>query len=391
VGQNGTQSGPPHPEDTDIHQFWPREDKSEAPDESSSTTPPSGSGGAKPGVAASVWNWVKNAASSVWSWIKGAATSIGNAAKQAASSAWNWTKQAAATAWNWARHAATSAWNWTKEAVPAAWTRTKQAVSSAWNTTKTAAETAWNTTKSAVRAAGRWIRGAAAAAGTWLKNTASSVWDSTVFRIIAHLTWGALGTAIGALVTAVNLTVGNAVTAVHNLVADAAHQWDYATMNVGGPNGNLPIIGNYGGLFNLSSFEEAVTIGPFVFFGGSGADARAAGRSDVKDLYANETPWNPYATQQALLTAQHEKGHTDQNMLYGPLAPIFGVVFSLLPNALGKSQTSWWFWFDRQANKWSGKNNPFNPNTHVHPQNAIETINHQGRERSKWRFTSSLG
>ncbi len=67
------------------------------------------------------------------------------------------------------------------------------------------------------------------------------------------------------------------------------------------------------------------------------------------------------------MTSDHEKGHTDQNLIYGPLAPLLGLFFSLVPNILGKSFNSKWFWFDRQANRFSGKNNPFHPNTAVHP------------------------
>ncbi len=205
VDQNGTASAPAHPEDTDIHQFWPSKDP--APDDPE-PTPPSHSGDSKPGFFATVWNWVKNAASSVWNWIQGAASSAWHATTQAVSSAWNWTKQAASSAWNWTKNvassawnwiqgAASSAWNWTKGAASSAWNWTKGAASSAWNATKSAVTTAWNATKSAVTTAWRWTRGAAAAAATWLKNAASTVWDSTVFRIIAHLTWGSFGTALG--------------------------------------------------------------------------------------------------------------------------------------------------------------------------------------------------
>ncbi len=157
------------------------------------------------------------------------------------------------------------------------------------------------------------------------------------------------------------------VTAVHNLVADAAHRWDYATIDIGGPNSSYPIIGNYGGLLNLTPLGAAITLGPFVFFEGSGADARAGGNTSARDYFARESPSSIYGSRQPLLTAQHEKGHTDQNMLYGPLAPIFGLIFSLIPNAAGVPESSGVYWFDRQANKWSGANNPFNPNTTVHP------------------------
>ena len=213
-------------------------------------------------------NWVKNAASSVWSWIKGAASSIGNAAKQAASSAWNWTKQAAATAWNWARHAATSAWNWTKEASAAAWTRTKQAAVVGMEHHQDRGRDSLDYHEIGGQRGRALDTGRRRRGRDMAQKHCIVVWDSTVFRIIAHLTWGAFGTAIGALVTTFNLTVGNVVTAIYNQVADAAHQWDYATINVGGPNDNLPMIGNYGGLFNLASFRQALTIGPFCSLAG---------------------------------------------------------------------------------------------------------------------------
>ncbi len=208
VDPNGTQSGPPHPEDTDIHQFWPREDTSEAPDESSSTTPP---GGTAPGVAASVWNWVKNAAASVWSWIKGAASSVGNAIAHAVSSAWNWVKQAAATAWDWTKQAAATV----KQAASTAWDWTKGAASTAWNWTKGAAATAWN-----------WTKGAAATAWDWIKGAAATVWNWALAPLIRTATNAAFGVAVGFALGGVH---GAIVGGIAGAVTGAIHAWGMAS------------------------------------------------------------------------------------------------------------------------------------------------------------------
>lgn len=223
------------------------------------------------------------------------------------------------------------------------------------------------------------IKGAASSAWNGIKGAASSAWNGLAgddgffedaFEVIGHLTWGSLGTAVGALVTAVNLTIGNLVTAVHN--AFSSNKWEYASLSIGGPNGEDDIIGNYGGLFNMGELKAAVTLGPFVFFQGSGADAKGKkgnGASGVQDYYAKQSPiYNIYGNKQPLRIADHEEGHEDQNLLYGPLTLPLGLIFSLLPNALGEdTEYSGWFWFDRQANRWSGKNSPFTPNNSVHP------------------------
>jgi RHS repeat-associated protein len=289
------------------------------------------------------WNGIKGAASTAWDWTKGAA-----------STAWNWTKGAASTAWNWTKGAASTAWNWTKGAASTAWNWTKGAATSAWNWTKGAASTAWN-----------WTKGAATSAWNWLAGDDGFFEDA--FEVVGHLTWGALGTAVGALVTATNLTLGNLITAGHNAFSNSANNWEYASISIGGPNDEDDIIGNYGGLFNLGGLGAALTIGPFVFFQGSGAEAKATGKAGVKDYFAGESPLTIYGSKQKLRTADHEEGHEDQYLLYGPFALLFGIAFSLLPNAFGAPESSGSYWFDRQANRWSGKNSPFNPNNRVHP------------------------
>lgn len=189
------------------------------------------------------------------------------------------------------------------------------------------------------------------------------------------MTWGLPATAIGAAASLINLTTGNILTAVHNIFADAASQWDYATIDIGGPNGGLPIIGNYGGWLNvLGGPGGAFTTGPFVFLEGGGSTTPGVGgapptHTSGRDYYANEALRSDiYGNQQPLHTATHEKGHTDQNLVYGPLYLPFAIIFSLLPNAWNANvNTSGWFWFDRQANRWSGPNNPFNPNAVINP------------------------
>ena len=294
-------------------------------------------------VASAAWNWIKGAASTAWEWIKGAASTAWNWIKGAASTAWNWIKRAATAAWNWTKAAASAAWNWAKNAARTAWTWIKGAAAAVWNWTKGAARTAWN-----------WLAG-------------DDGFFEDAIEVIGHLTWGALGTVVGLLVTAFNLTIGNLVTAIHNAGTNNADDWDYATISIGGPNNENDIIGNYGGLFNLGGLGAALTIGPFVFFQGSGPSARAAGSTSVRDFFRTESPSSIYLSQQNLRTADHEEGHEDQYLLYGPFALFFGIIFSLLPNAFGASQSSGWFWFDRQANRWSGQNSLFNPNTAVHP------------------------
>jgi hypothetical protein len=162
-----------------------------------------------------------------------------------------------------------------------------------------------------------------------------------------------------------NLTIGNLITAIHNAASDANNKWAYATIDIGGPKGDLPMIGNYGGILSAGGLGAAVTIGPFVFFQGV-----APGEDSVRTHYKNEAPLSIYGSTGLLQTAQHEKGHTEQNLVYGPLAPIFGIIFSLVPNGLHKNTVDpsvGWYWFDRQANKWGGANNPFNPNSTMYP------------------------
>jgi RHS repeat-associated protein len=294
----------------------------------------------------SLWDGIKNIASAAWEWTKGAV-----------STAWEWIKKAASTAWTWTKNAATAAWNWTKGAVATAWTWIKNAAVTAWNWTKRAASAAWNWTKKAARAAWDWLAG-------------DDGFFEDAVEIIGHLTWGALGTTVGLLVTAFNLTIGNLITAIHNAFASDADDWDYGSISIGGPNDENDIIGNYGGLFNLGGLGAALTIGPFVFFQGSRAAARGETRytaTSIRDWFKQERAGAVYGSKQNLHVADHEEGHEDQYLLYGPFALFFGIIFSLVPNAVGAAESSGWFWFDRQANRWSGSNSPFNANAAVHP------------------------
>ncbi|PWV56385.1 SpvB/TcaC N-terminal domain-containing protein [Chitinophaga sp. S165] len=274
------------------------------------------------GAASTVWNWIKGAASAAWDWIKGAATTIWEGIKGAASAAWDWIKGAAATAWNWIKETASAVWEWTK-----------QKATEFWN----------------------WFAG-------------DDGFLEDFLEVVGHLTWGLPATAAGFLFSLVNFTIGNIVVAIHNAIEPANNQWEYASISIGGPNNENDIIGNYGGLLNLGGLQEAVTLGPFVFFQGSGAAATSAGATGIQDYYANHENVQPiYLSATPLRVADHEEGHEDQNLLYGPFTLLLGFIFSLIPNWLKKQHSTGWFWYDRQANKWSGGNSIANPNPNVHP------------------------
>jgi hypothetical protein len=366
LDRNGMDDTPAHPEDTDIHQYWkegPPSPADAAPPESpptktltggSKTTQGCSVWGAIKHAASSAWGAIKHAASTAWGWIKSAASSAWGAIKSAATAAWDWTKKAVAAAWDWTKHAASEAWNWTKSAASTAWSGIKSAASAIWNWTKKAASAAWS-----------GIKTAASATGSWFKKAVTTIWKSPLFKIIGHLTWGLPGTVIGLLFSLFNLTIGNLITAIHNAASDADHKWAYATIDIGGPKGDLPMIGNYGGVLSAGHIGAALTIGPFVLFQGT-----PPGGGSVREAYKDEAPRSIYGSTEHLQTAQHEKGHTEQNLVYGPLTLIFGVIFSLLPNAFHadtKDPSVGWYWFDRQANKWGGANNPFNPNAGMYP------------------------
>jgi RHS repeat-associated protein len=280
-----------------------------------------------------LWDWIKGAASTVWNWIKGALSSAWDWIKGAASTIWEGIKGAASAAWDWIKGAATTAWNWIKETASAVWEWTKQKAAEFWN----------------------WFAG-------------DDGFLEDFLEVVGHLTWGLPATLAGFLFSLFNFTIGNLIVAIHNDSAAANDQWEYASISIGGPNNEDDIIGNYGGILNLGGLSEAVTLGPFVFFQGSGAAAKAAGAKDIQDYYANhESPQSIYLSATNLRTADHEEGHEDQNLLFGPLTLLFGLIFSLLPNAFGSPHNSGWYWYDRQANKWSGGNSITNPNTTVHP------------------------
>ncbi len=280
--------------------------------------------------------WIAETASKFWDWIKDTATK-----------AWNWIKQAASDAWNWIKGAAEKAWDWTKNAASAAWNWTKEAFSTAWN----------------------WIKEKASAAWEWL--TKDDGFFEDFLEILGHLTWGLPGTLFGLTVTLLNFTIGNLIVAIHNIFTDDKHDWEYAGISIGGPGGEDDIIGNYGGFLNIAGLGSAITFGPFVYFNGSYEEAVNSKAKSVKDFYANvETPTagHPYGAKTGLRTADHEEGHEDQNLMYGPFTLLMGLVFSLVPNAIGaNTATSGWYWYDRQANKLSGKNSVLNPNKKVHP------------------------
>jgi RHS repeat-associated protein len=289
--------------------------------------------------------WIGEAIGKLWDWIKGAATAIWNWLKNAVSSAWDWLKGAATSAWNWIKGAAGTAWNWIKDTAQAAWNWIKNAAKTAWEWTKQKAAEFWN-----------WFAG-------------DDGFLEDFFEIVVHLTWGLPGTLVGLLFTLFNFTIGNLIVAIHNSkAANAMDQWEYASLTIGGPANENDIIGNYGGILNLGGLSEAVTLGPFVFFQGSGSAARGTGAKSIQDYYVNETPMSIYLSKQNLRTADHEEGHEDQNLLYGPFTLLFGLIFSLIPNAAKSPHSSGWYWFDRQANMWSsGRNSPFKPNPNVHP------------------------
>ena len=195
----------------------------------------------------------------------------------------------------------------------------------------------------------------------WLFGNDAVVEDS--LEVIGHLTWGLPGTLLGIATTVANFTIGNLVTGIHNLFTNDADDWEYASVSIGGPNNEDDIIGNYGGFLNLGG--GAITFGPFVFFAGSKQDFAATGASGIQDYYANHdqpTPGWPYGATKGLRTAEHEEGHEDQNLIYGPFALLIGLVFSLVPNIVGANpKTSPLYWYDRQANRLSGQNSPVNP------------------------------
>lgn len=288
--------------------------------------------------------WIGEALGKLWDWIKGAATTVWNWIKGALSSAWDWIKGAASTIWEGVKGAAGAAWDWIKEAASAAWDWIKETASAVWEWTKQKAAEFWN-----------WFAG-------------DDGFLEDFLEIVGHLTWGLPATIAGFLFSLFNFTIGNLVVAIHNDLAAAGDEWEYASISIGGPNNENDIIGNYGGILNAGGRGAAVTLGPFVFFQGSLKEAKAKHATGIQDYYANhETADFIYQSSTALHTADHEEGHEDQNLLYGPLTLLFGLIFSLLPNAFGANEKGGWYWYDRQANKWSGGNSITNPNTGVHP------------------------
>ncbi len=192
------------------------------------------------------------------------------------------------------------------------------------------------------------------------RKNSDSVWENAA-EIIGHLTYGAVGTAIGALVTGLNLTIGNIVPAfshlysmVHNSSAERA--WrnsgnttplpvsdrhtpiSWAGIKFGGPAGENDIISSYGGFFNFGDRkdEEAFTIGPFVHYIGR----------DVMEDVPNNSVMHPnvkvsrFGGIEQVSFTQHERGHVRQNLVYGPLAPIIGFFGSMLPQARGFNRVS---------------------------------------------------
>ncbi|WP_198315769.1 SpvB/TcaC N-terminal domain-containing protein [Chitinophaga tropicalis] len=287
--------------------------------------------------------WIGEALGKLWDWIKGAATTVWNWIKGAASSAWEWIKGAASTIWEGIKGAASAAWEWIKSAASAAWNWIKETASAVWEWTKQKAAEFWN-----------WFAG-------------DDGFLEDFLEIVGHLTWGSLATAAGLLFSIFNFTIGNLVVAIHNAIADPGKRWEYASISIGGPNNEDDIIGNYGGILNAGGLGAAVTLGPFVFFQGAPHEAPPAAKG-IQDYYAHhEAASSIYKSVAHLHTAEHEEGHEDQNLLYGPLTLLFGLIFSLLPNAGGADKKSGWYWYDRQANKWSGGNSIINPNTGVHP------------------------
>ncbi|KAB2928252.1 MAG: hypothetical protein F9K24_22110 [Leptonema illini] len=186
-------------------------------------------------------------------------------------------------------------------------------------------------------------------------------------EFLGHVTWGLHGTLWGASFALLNVTLGNAFVAGvrfrnwYNKSTGPVPDW--ASVSIGGPNGEDDIIGLYGGFLNWAPNGSAMTLGSFVFFNGMGAkNALTSGK--VSKHYDSNTLFS---------LASHEEGHEDQNLVYGPLQPIFGFLFSLLPNWLDsglrssqvkqKWRNSNWYWLDRQANQWHGDYSPNHPDS----------------------------
>lgn len=230
----------------------------------------------------------------------------------------------------------------------------------------------------------------------WLTGDDGLLEDAGEF--IGHATWGAPNTLLGLGTSLLNFTVGNAATAIHNNFT-SNKPWEYASMSLGGPNRENDVIGNYGGLFNMMGLGDAFTLGPSVFYGGSHQEAtrpryvpNTSGTSfppytrytpsGIEDYYKHEPRHSIYDSDALMTTTQHEEGHEDQNLLYGPLAPLFGLGFSLLPNTLNQlnimdvpmDRTSWPYWYDRQASTFGGPQyGPFNTNPDIYRSQLPDT------------------
>lgn len=239
------------------------------------------------------------------------------------------------------------------------------------------AKTIVNLTRQTVESVERRISEAISSIETPIKNAWNSLAADDAFfedalEFIGHLTWGLPGTLIGAAIASINLTFGNLVVGIHNIFSSNQDDLEYAGISIGGPNDEDDIIGNYGGFLNFAPLGNAFTVGPFAFFFGSPDMVRTETigmTSDVKEYYGKyEAPRPIYGSNTPLRTADHEEGHEDQNLVYGPISWLLGVIFSVIPGQIFNTPVrDPIYWYDRQANKWSGKNSPANPNTTVHP------------------------
>lgn len=164
-----------------------------------------------------------------------------------------------------------------------------------------------------------------------LENTAEAV---------GHLTWGLPGTIIGGLIAGLDLTVGNAITGIHNLFTDDANDWGYSTPHIGAPRGGNDVLGiepsyplasimrffqnSFGrGPMNRAEF----TVGPFAFFDTQGYSSLDTG-SSFPSIDYNEV---------SETLVQHSRGHAMQNYRLGPLYLVSPIL-------------TWTDWFETWAN-----------------------------------------
>jgi hypothetical protein len=156
----------------------------------------------------------------------------------------------------------------------------------------------------------------------------------------------------------------------YNLGMDYTNSIEFTS---GGPNGENGMIGTYGGLLSSSKSGNAMTMGPFVFFGGKPSEYKPT--ASIKN---DSPPISEQGFDQGVASslAMHERGHVWQSILtpWAPLYPVIGAIGSFVPNILPetwtknkvlyrgsniKKKTNWFWGMDKQADRASYKNELF--------------------------------